>query len=527
MAQAVAARLKRLRPATGEEEAPERAPVKLPKPAPPAYHEGEAVLGNFKGMGDWDEALVVGILPNGNYVLEYTDEGLIEEDVPASRVAKAGAADALTSAGVSGGVAEGEGVTYREGETVLGNFKGMGDWDEALVVGILPNGNYVLEYTDEGLLEEDVPASRVAKAGGGVNVGEVEGEGATYTQGETVLGNFKGMGDWDEALVVGILPNGNYVLEYTDEGLIEEDVPASRVAKAGAADALASAAMSGGGAAVAAASPAGSDSPADEEEDDADSSDDQPEASSTAPFVAASGWRGARHGYCFKRGELGLGYYKDVPLLELAQRAERESMVFSAPQLANWLLELYAAPPSVKKLDRYMELFDAEGMRVRTLSTASAPLFDSLLTWFDASKQMLARPTPPGAVQVNLRVFLEPKQSVRHGIKHATFSVDWIRVEACDEEPISSSLLRKMGMTSRRPQKMLLVVMYKAEGNRITNIWADVDREGLGMKKGATLDDVLISDIFDQCLTLARKSGAVGGLEPVFHNYYDLPLISL
>ncbi|KAL3897598.1 MAG: hypothetical protein SGPRY_013019, partial [Prymnesium sp.] len=51
--------------------------------------------------------------------------------------------------------------------------------------------------------------------------------------------------------------------------------------------------------------------------------------------------------------------------------------------------------------------------------------------------------------------------------------------------------------------------MYKAEGNRITQIWADVDREALGVKTGATLDDVLVSDIFDRCLTVARKTGAV------------------
>ena len=34
--------------------------------------------------------------------------------------------------------------------------------DEALVVADLPVGTYVLEYTDEGLIEEGVPASRRA-----------------------------------------------------------------------------------------------------------------------------------------------------------------------------------------------------------------------------------------------------------------------------------------------------------------------------------------------------------------------------
>ena len=38
--------------------------------------------GNFKGLGDWDEALIVGKNADGTYVLEYVDEGLIEENVP-------------------------------------------------------------------------------------------------------------------------------------------------------------------------------------------------------------------------------------------------------------------------------------------------------------------------------------------------------------------------------------------------------------------------------------------------------------
>ena len=44
-----------------------------------------------------------------------------------------------------------------------------------------------------------------------------------------------------------------------------------------------------------------------------------------------------------------------------------------------------------------------------------------------------------------------------------------------------------------------------------------VDSEALGSKRGATLDDVLLSDTFDTCLTLARKGGAVGSLEPLFY----------
>ena len=66
---------------------------------------------------------------------------------------------------------------------------------------------------------------------------------------------------------------------------------------------------------------------------------------------------------------------------------------------------------------------------------------------------------------------------------------------------------------------------YRAEKNKITHMWDDVDREGLGAKKGATLDDVLVSDTFDLCLTLARKGGAVGSLEPLFYNYYQAAVV--
>eukprot|EP00965_Chrysotila_dentata_P223929 6193884-Pleurochrysis_carterae.AAC.1 len=44
---------------------------------------------------------------------------------------------------------------FKEGDTVLGNFKGLGDWDEAVVVGVNTDGTYVLDYVDEGLMEEN------------------------------------------------------------------------------------------------------------------------------------------------------------------------------------------------------------------------------------------------------------------------------------------------------------------------------------------------------------------------------------
>ena len=141
-----------------------------------------------------------------------------------------------------------------EGATVLGNFKGLGNWDEALVVACLPDGTYVLEYVDEGLIEEGVPASRVKlpSNASAQNAQEEEGNDGNnaapreFVEGETVLGNFKGFGDWDEALVVAC-SDGTYVLEYVDEGLIEERVPASRIEKMGGADAEAQVSMAAGG----------------------------------------------------------------------------------------------------------------------------------------------------------------------------------------------------------------------------------------------------------------------------------------
>ena len=59
------------------------------------------------------------------------------------------------------------GAVEARGSTAVGLAQGLGDWDEALVVGVHPDGTYTLEYVDEGLVEENVPASRVMSYGGG------------------------------------------------------------------------------------------------------------------------------------------------------------------------------------------------------------------------------------------------------------------------------------------------------------------------------------------------------------------------
>jgi hypothetical protein len=36
---------------------------------------------------------------------------------------------------------------------------------------------------------------------------------------------------------------------------------------------------------------------------------------------------------------------------------------------------------------------------------------------------------------------------------------------------------------------------------------------------------VLVSDAFDRALTIARRGGAVGELNPLFYNYYEAPTV--
>ena len=254
---------------------PPAPPPGLRPPGPPpglsasaAFQPGDSVLGNFKGLGDWDEALVVGVHADGTYTLEYPDEGLVEEHVPASCVRPASGAappppgpppglgpppapppglrppgpppappPGLRPPGPPPGLS-----AFQPGDSVLGNFKGLGDWDEALIVGVHADGTYTLEYPDEGLVEEHVPASCVRPAG---DEGEAaaEAEAGVFRAGDSVMGNFKDLGDWDEALIVGVHADGTYTLEYTDEGLVEEHVPASRIMSAGGGDALSMAAQ--------------------------------------------------------------------------------------------------------------------------------------------------------------------------------------------------------------------------------------------------------------------------------------------
>ena len=179
--------------------------------------------------------------------------------------------------------------SFAAGDTVLGNFKGFGDWDEALIVGVGADGTYTLEYVDEGLIEEGVPPSNIKAADGAGSAAAAP----TFAAGDTVLGNFKGLGDWDEAMIVGVGADGSYTLEYVDEGLIEEGVPAERITAADGAGADSAALALGGALATEEDGEEEEEDDDDddedehEEEDDEDVSDDDDDEHGTWPVVGA------------------------------------------------------------------------------------------------------------------------------------------------------------------------------------------------------------------------------------------------
>ena len=91
-------------------------------------------------------------------------------------------------------------------------------------------------------------------------------------------------------------------------------------------------------------------------------------------YFARKQWEGARPGFCFKLGDKGVGYYKDVPYHISQAAAEKAALKLSAPTLANWFYELLQAPPSVKKADRFYELFQLDLLRVVGLSASHQTL---------------------------------------------------------------------------------------------------------------------------------------------------------
>ena len=64
------------------------------------------------------------------------------------------------------------------------------------------------------------------------------------------------------------------------------------------------------------------------------------------------------------------------------------------------------------------------------------------------------------------------------------------------------------------------MTLYKAARSKVTRMWTMKDEEGIGKNAQATMDDVLLSPIFEKCLDLARRDGANGQLHPIFNNYH-------
>ena len=98
-----------------------------------------------------------------------------------------------------------------------------------------------------------------------------------------------------------------------------------------------------------------------------------------------------RPGFCFKLGDKGVGYYKDVPYHVAQAAAEKAALKLSAPTLANWFYELLQAPPSVKKADRFFELFHLDVLRVVGLGASHTAVNPAL---FEPEPEPHPQPQP-------------------------------------------------------------------------------------------------------------------------------------
>ena len=207
------------------------------------FSEGDKVLGNFNGEGEWYPGVVSKCVDGGRYNITY-DDGDAEENVDASRV-KAHPGQSATAQRQARGLAhvndESDKVLalFSEGDKVLGNFNGEGEWYPGVVSKCVDGGRYNITY-DDGDAEENVDASRV-KAHPGQSAtakqqerglahvnDESDKELALFSEGDKVLGNFNGEGEWYPGVVSKCVDGGRYNITY-DDGDAEENVDASRV----------------------------------------------------------------------------------------------------------------------------------------------------------------------------------------------------------------------------------------------------------------------------------------------------------
>lgn len=70
-------------------------------------------------------------------------------------------------------------------------------------------------------------------------------------------------------------------------------------------------------------------------EDDRSRSDSQ-----SGIFIQAASWEGPRHGYVFKTGQAGLGYYREAPLASLTEGEAKEVAVEVIAKDSKVLLEV-------------------------------------------------------------------------------------------------------------------------------------------------------------------------------------------
>ena len=81
-----------------------------------------------------------------------------------------------------------------------------------------------------------------------------------------------------------------------------------------------------------------------EEEEEESEYESEEEEAADGDFFGRKQWAGVRPGFCFKLGDKGVGYYKDVPYHVAQAAAEKAALKLSAPTLANWFYELLQAP---------------------------------------------------------------------------------------------------------------------------------------------------------------------------------------
>jgi hypothetical protein len=206
------------------------------------------------------------------------------------------------------------------------------------------------------------------------------------------------------------------------------------------------------------------------------------------------------------------------------RRETQERVDINAVSLANYVIETMNMPNSSRKINQYMECFDSHELRVNDFATGKV-VYDSVDAFrdrwceiFDASAGSAGEgsedpPIPPLRAETTHRVFLQPS-----GIEAMapSFCLDfWYyrHLRKPQTGAAGAAAEKAKGSFARR------VTLYKAQRNKIVRMWTGKDSEGVGKQASASLDDILITDIFDQALALARKHGASGELTPIFNNY--------